>query len=117
VITAMHSIIYAGDEHKARAFFRDVLGLPCVDAGGGWLIFRLPPSELGVHEAHGQAGTHEMYLMCDDLDQTMAELAAKGVEFAGPVTDMGWGRLTNIRVPGGGDLGLYEPKHKTAYDI
>jgi catechol 2,3-dioxygenase-like lactoylglutathione lyase family enzyme len=116
MITGIHALMYAENEHKARAFFRDVLGLPNVDAGSGWLIFKLPPSELAVHEAY-QSGTHELYLMCDNLAQTMADLTAKGVEFGAPVTEAPWGRLTSIRVPGGGDIRLYEPKHKTAYDL
>jgi len=120
MITSTHSIIYAGDADQARAFFRDVLDLPNVDAHGGWLIFRLPPSELGIHpEAPPGApeGRHELYLMCDDITQTMAELAAKGAQFGSPVTDAGFGLLTTILIPGGGEIGLYEPKHETAYDI
>jgi catechol 2,3-dioxygenase-like lactoylglutathione lyase family enzyme len=116
MITGMHSVIYAGNERKAREFFRDVLGLPFVDAGGGWMIFKAPPSELAVHPG-GPAGTQELYLMCDDLDATMAELTAKGAEFGAPVTETGWGRLTAIRVPGAGDIRLYEPRHRTAYDL
>jgi predicted enzyme related to lactoylglutathione lyase len=120
VITSTHSIIYAEDAERARAFFRDVLELPNVDAHGGWLIFRLPPAELGIHpeSAPGApSGRHELYLMCDDIDQTVADLTAKGAEFTAPVTDAGFGRLTSIRVPGGGEIGLYEPRHETAYDL
>ena len=116
----MHSIIYASDAVAARAFFRDVLGLPHVDAHDGWLIFRLPPAELAVHPESGPAassGRHELYLMCDNLEQTMAELEAKGAEFAAPVTDASFGRRTSIAIPGGGEIGLYEPRHRTAYDL
>lgn len=116
VITAAHAIIYADDAEQARAFFRDVLQLPNLDAGDGWLIFRLPPSELGVHPsgAAAQSGHHELYLMCDDIETTMAQLEAKGVEFVEGIADRGFGLLATLKVPGGGTLGLYEPKHATA---
>jgi len=113
----MHSIVYASDAEAARAFFRDVLGLPYVDAHDGWLIFKQPPSELAVHPESSPTGKHELYLMCDDISKTMAELDAKGAEFTSPVTDAGFGLLTSIRVPGGGEIGLYQPKHRTAYDL
>jgi catechol 2,3-dioxygenase-like lactoylglutathione lyase family enzyme len=111
VITGLHAIVYAEDADKARAFFRDTLGLSNVDAGDGWLIFRAPPAELAVHPG-GEA--HELYLMCDDINSTVASLTARGVEFTTPVTDQGWGLLTTLRIPGAGTLGLYEPKHPTA---
>jgi len=117
MITGMHSIIYASDADAARAFFRDVLDLPNVDAGDGWLIFKQPPSELAVHPEPDPTGKHELYLMCDDIARTMAELAAKGVVFSSPVTQAGWGLLTLIRIPGGGEIGLYQPRHRTAYDL
>lgn len=125
MITASHAIIYADDAARARAFFRDVLGLPNIDAHGGWLIFKLPPAELGIHpvDTPGQpagavsTGHHEMYLMCDDIQATVAELTAKGVEFTAPIEDQGFGILTRLRVPGAGELGLYQPKHMTAYDL
>jgi predicted enzyme related to lactoylglutathione lyase len=119
VISAAHAIIYAEDPQAARAFFRDVLELPNVDAQGGWLIFKLPPAELGIHPA-GEAspsGHHEFFLLCDDIDATVAGLTAKGVEFAGPVTDARFGRLTRMRIPGGGEIGLYQPSHPTAYNL
>ncbi len=116
MITGMHSIIYATDAAAARAFFRDVLELPSVDAHDGWLIFRQPPSELAVHPAE-TAGQHELYLMCDDLEQTMAELAAKGAEFSSGVQQAGFGLMTTIAIPGGGQIGLYQPRHPTAYDL
>ena len=108
MITGAHSILYSRDAEALRAFFRDVLELPAVDAGGGWLIFGLPPAELAAHP--GEQSGSELYLMCDDLEATMAELRAKGVEL-GPVSDQGWGRVTTIALPDGGELGLYEPRH------
>jgi predicted enzyme related to lactoylglutathione lyase len=115
VITGTHAIVYTEDAERARGFFADVLGLPSVDAGGGWLIFKMPPAELGVHPAGGPS--HELYLMCDDVDATVAELAAKGVTFTTPISDEGFGRLTRIAIPGGGEIGLYEPRHPVAYDL
>lgn len=106
-------IIYSADVEADRAFFRDVLGYPCADAGGGWLIFKAPPAELAVHPA-AESSAHELMLMCDDIDATMAELIAKGVEFTGPVSDLRWGRRTSVRLLGGGELGLYEPLHPRA---
>lgn len=125
MITGTHAIVYAEDAERARAFFRDVLGLPYVDAHSGWLIFRLPPAELGIHPAGAAgdpstgppSGHHELYLMCDDVEATVAELTAKGVEFTGPVENQGFGLLTRLRIPGGGEIGLYQPKHPTAYDL
>jgi catechol 2,3-dioxygenase-like lactoylglutathione lyase family enzyme len=125
MINGTHAIFYAEDPEAARAFLRDVLELPFVDAHDGWLIFKLPPAEVGVHPtgapaaegAGSPSGHHEVHLMCDDLDRTMAELRAKGVEFVGPVTQAGFGRLVQLRVPGAGDIGLYEPRHPTAYDL
>ena len=95
---------------KVRAFFADVLGLASVDAGGGWLIFALPPAELAVHPDDGD-GRHELYLMCDDIHATLAELRDKGVEVARGVSDQGWGLLAAIRLPDGGELPIYQPRH------
>ncbi len=103
------------DAEADRAFFRDVLDYPHVDAGAGWLIFKLPPSEIAVHPVDGPP-VHELYLMCDDLDATMAQLTAKGATFAA-VTEARWGRLTKLRLPGGGELGLYEPRHPRATEL
>ena len=115
MITAAHAIVFAEDAEAARAFFADVLGLRSVDAGGGWLIFALPPAELACHPTSpAESGRHELYLMCDDLDATIAELEAKGVEFTTPISDERFGRMTHLRVPGGGELGLYQPSHPTA---
>ncbi|HEX2402126.1 MAG TPA: extradiol dioxygenase [Mycobacterium sp.] len=114
MITGAHVIIYSRDADADRAFFRDVLEYPHVDAGGGWLIFKLPPGEAAVHPA--DAPSDELYLMCDDVTATIEQLAAKGVS-CGPVSDQGWGLLTSIRLPGGGDLGLYEPRHPKATEL
>jgi catechol 2,3-dioxygenase-like lactoylglutathione lyase family enzyme len=110
VITGAHAIVYSTDADADRAFFRDVLGFPSVDAGGGWLIFALPPAELAAHPADA-GGRHELYLMCDEIESTVAELQAKGVEFTAPVSEAGFGLLTSLKLPGGGELGLYEPRH------
>jgi predicted enzyme related to lactoylglutathione lyase len=110
VITGAHAIVYSRDADGVRAFLRDVLELPSVDAGGGWLIFALPPAEVAAHPTDG-AGSCELYLRCDDIDATVAELQEKGVEFSRPVSEERWGSVTSIALPGGGELGLYEPKH------
>jgi catechol 2,3-dioxygenase-like lactoylglutathione lyase family enzyme len=110
VITGVHALIFAEDADSSRAFFRDVLGFRWVDAGKGWLIFALPPAELAAHPAD-DSDRHELYLLCDDVNATMKELADKDVEFTEPITDEGFGLVTRLRVPGGGTLGLYQPKH------
>ena len=115
MITGIHALVYAEDATATRTFFRDVLGFLSVDAGDGWLIFALPPAELGVHPADA-SGRQQLYLMCDDVEATIEELKAKGVEFTRPITDEGFGRLTAMRVPGGGELFLYEPQHPTALE-
>jgi len=110
VITGVHAIVFSPQEDKLRAFFGDVLGLPSVQAGPGWPIFGLPPAELAVHPAGGPA-RHELFLMCDDIHATLAELRARGAAVAGGVTDQGWGLLASIRLPDGEELGIYEPRH------
>jgi catechol 2,3-dioxygenase-like lactoylglutathione lyase family enzyme len=110
LISAVHAILFARDADAARAFFADVLGLDSVDAGGGWLIFALPPAELAVHPAAGEP-SHELYLMTDDLDHTLEQLRERGVTIAAEASDQGWGVLASIEVPGFGPLGLYEPRH------
>ena len=115
MITGAHAIVYSSDADADRAFFRDVLGFPSVDAGGGWLIFALPPAELAAHPADA-GGRHELYLMCDQIEATVAELQARGVEFTAPVSDEGFGLLTSLKLPGGGELGLYEPRHPTPHE-
>jgi catechol 2,3-dioxygenase-like lactoylglutathione lyase family enzyme len=112
VITGAHAVMFTRDADALRAFVRDVLGFASVDAGGGWLIFALPPAELAAHPSDDDASI-ELYLMCDDIEATVAELVHKGVEFTRPVGDEGWGLVTAMRVPGGGELGLYEPRHPT----
>jgi hypothetical protein len=117
MITGLHAIIYSGDAEKNRAFLRDVLSLTWVDAGHGWLIFAAPPAELAVHptEEH-EKPRRELYLMCDDLRATMRELADKGVQCSA-ITEARWGSITSIHLPGGGTLGLYQPKHPTALHL
>jgi len=109
MIIGAHSIVYSTEPEADRAFLRDVLRLPHVDVGGGWLIFGLPPAELAVHSADEDAH-HELYLMCDDVDAFVRQMAARDVRCA-PVTDQRWGRLTEIVLPGGGRLGVYQPRH------
>ena len=110
MITGMHAIVFSPEAQKTRAFFADVLGLSSVDAGGGWPIFALPPAELAVHPADG-AGRHQLYLMCDDIHATLAELQGKGAEVAQEVSDAGWGLLASVRLPDGSELPIYEPRH------
>jgi predicted enzyme related to lactoylglutathione lyase len=110
VINGVHAIVFSPQAEQVRAFFADVLGLSSVDAGRGWLIFALPPAELAVHPADGDP-RHELYLMCDDIEATLTELRGKGVEVAREVTDQGWGLLAAIRLPDGGELPIYEPRH------
>ena len=115
VITGMHAIVFSADADKVRSFFAEVLGLSSVDAGGGWPIFALPPAELAVHPVdqpnESGSGQHELYVMCDDIYATLAELTAKGAEVARDVSDQGWGRLAAIRLPDGAELAIYEPSH------
>jgi uncharacterized glyoxalase superfamily protein PhnB len=116
VIRGAHVILYSTDAEADRAFLQDLLGLGHVDAGGGWLILQLPPAEVAVHPAD-TSGAVELYLVCDDVDETVAELSARGASFTGPVSDQSWGRVTGIRLPGGGAVGLYEARHPTAFDL
>ncbi|HTP50350.1 MAG TPA: hypothetical protein VMK42_06610 [Anaeromyxobacteraceae bacterium] len=109
MIVGAHAIIYSQDASADRAFLRDLLRSPTVDAGDGWLILGLPPSEVAVHPAE-ENGRHELYLMCDDVDGLVRALERKGVACS-PVTEEGWGRLTLVGLPGGGKLGIYEPRH------
>ena len=110
MITGAHAVLFSRDAEGLRAFLRDVLGLRGIDAGGGWLIFALPPAEVAAHPDEA-GGRHQLYLMCDDIATTVADLEAKGVAFTEPVRDVGWGLLTAMKVPGGDELGLYEPRH------
>src|ERR1035438_5096835 len=110
MINAIHAVVYTKAAEDVRAFFRDVLQFPAVDAGQGWLIFGLPPAEMGIHPTNSDAqdGQHQLYLMCNDIEATVQELKAKGVEFTSPIADVGWGRLTALKLPGGKELSLYE---------
>ena len=140
MITAIHTLVYSDDPTATRAFFKDVLQWPFVsegehgDAGAGtgtggqdpaeWLIFATGPSELGVHptvwerdgESHRSPTHHAIAVMCDDLDATVADLSARGAEFADEATEMGFGRGITLQVPGADDMLLYQPHHATAYD-
>ena len=112
MISGVHAIIYSPQAERLREFFRDELKLASVDAGRGWLIFALPPAEIAMHpddESH-----HELFLMCDDVHATTAELKRKGVELSMPISDRGWGLVTRLKLPSGDEIGLYQPKHPTA---
>jgi catechol 2,3-dioxygenase-like lactoylglutathione lyase family enzyme len=112
VIFGAHVIVYSKDATADRAFFRDMLGFPSVDAGHGWLIFALPPAEVAVHPDEGD-NRHELYFMCDDLNAQIAELTDKGVQCSDR-QEARWGSITKIVLPGGGTIGLYQPRHPTA---
>lgn len=107
MITGAHAIIYSTDPEADRSFFRDVLSLPHV--GDGWLIFGLPPAELAVHPAD-RNNTHEIYLMCEDIGKVRAELSSRNISCSS-VDELSWGSLMRIRLPGGGSLGIYQPRH------
>jgi hypothetical protein len=109
MIIGAHSILYSKDPEADRAFLKDVLQFPSVDVGHGWLIFGLPPSEVAVHPSD-ENDVHELYLMCDDVQAFLAEMSSRGIE-CGPVREMDWGILTQVVLPGGGKLGVYQPKH------
>lgn len=124
MITAVHTLLYADDADAARAFFRDVVSWPHVDSGGGWLIFGTGPSELGVHPTSDDRGGetwstsqhHEISLMCDDVEATVSERTAKGVEFTRDIRDDGFGLTTMLKVPGAGEMMLYQPRHAPAFN-
>jgi len=124
MVIGSHILVYSSAPEKDRAFLTNVLQFKSVDAGHGWLIFKLPPAEVAVHpvdEESGDATAHSMldahvYLMCDDFERTMKELAAKGVQ-CGDIDRERWGIRTTIRLPSGGSLGLYQPTHPTALDL
>ena len=126
IVNGVHVLIYTTDPEADRAFFRDVLGFPYVDVGHGWLIFALPPAEVAWHPAdaadhrkkhagHGLLTSH-VYLMCDDLNATVAALSAKGVACT-EIERENWGIRTTVRLPSGGELGLYQPRHEVAYTL
>jgi catechol 2,3-dioxygenase-like lactoylglutathione lyase family enzyme len=112
MISAAHIVLYSKDAEADRAFFRDVLGFASVDAGHGWLIFALPPVEAAFHPAD-ENDRHELYFICADLKAEMASLGAKGIGCSEPI-EAGWGSVTKVRLPGGGQIGLYEPRHPMA---
>jgi catechol 2,3-dioxygenase-like lactoylglutathione lyase family enzyme len=114
MIFGSHVIVYSKNVEADRAFFADVLGFKSVDAGHGWLIFALPPAEAAFHPAEGPA--HELYFMCDDLKAEIASLAKKGVNCS-EVQEARWGSITKMHLPGGGEVGLYQPKHPTALGL
>jgi hypothetical protein len=113
VITGAHAILYSSDAEADRAFLRDLLGTATVDAGGGWLILALPPAEVAVHPTDGPPH-HELYLLCDDIETTVADLAARGIGVEAGISDQGWGRLVTLLLPSGAALGVYEPRHPVA---
>ena len=125
MLTALHTLIYSDDPEATRAFFRDVLGWPYVESAPGWLIFKTGPSELGVHPTSGtQEGhdysyplQHKVSLMCDDIEATVAELEARGAEFSGPPEDTGFGIAAHLKLPGAGEIMLYEPRHPEAHSL
>jgi predicted enzyme related to lactoylglutathione lyase len=117
-IIGAHVLLYTPEAEALRATFRDVFGWKHVDAGGGWLIFALPPAELGVHPAegptHDSGVRHQLSLMCDDIDVTVRELRAKGIDVQGEPTDEGYGVTITLKLPGGVEVMLYEPRHPVA---
>jgi hypothetical protein len=117
MITGVHTLVHAHDATAARVFFRDVLGWPHVDAHVGWLIFGTGPSELGVHPTDGGPEHHEISLVCDDLEQTVADLTEMGARFSGSIETRGFGRTIGLEIPGAGEMVLYQPRHETAFDL
>ena len=115
MIFGAHMIVYSKDAEADRAFLRDTLGFPNVYAGRGWLIFALPPAEVAVHPAD-ENGRHELYFMCDDLQAEILALRAKDVSCS-EIHEERWGSITRIPLPGGGEIGLYQPKHPIALDL
>jgi len=119
MVSGAHVILYSSDASADRAFLRDVLGFGSVDAGHGWLIFALPPAEVAVHPAEktsGEEKRHELYFMCDDLESELKTLYQKGIQCSS-VQEERWGSLSRIPLPGGGEIGLYQPKHPTALKL
>ncbi len=111
-ITGIHTLLYTPEADALRDIVRDVFGWPSVDAGHGWLIFSLPPAEMGVHPS--DAPSHEVTFMCDDIEATVGELKAKGIEFEGEPTSQGFGIVVHMLLPGGLKVMLYQPRHPTA---
>jgi hypothetical protein len=113
VITGAHVILYSSDAEADRTFLHDLLGTSTVDAGGGWLILALPPAEVAVHPTEGPP-RHELLLMCDDIEATLADLMSLDVAVEGGISDQGWGRLITFLLPSGAPVGVYEPRHPVA---
>ena len=114
MINGMHAVVFSPEAEKVRDFFTDVIGLSSVDAGGGWLIFALPPAELAVHPGDGES-RHQLYLMCDDIGATLDGLRARGVEIAQEVSDQRWGLVAAIRLPDGTEFPIYQPRHPSPH--
>jgi catechol 2,3-dioxygenase-like lactoylglutathione lyase family enzyme len=112
MINAAHIILYSTNADADRVFIRDVLGFDGVDAGSGWLIFKLHPAEIAVHPTD-RIGKHEFYLMCDDIEKTITELTNKGLTISESISNQRWGRLASIKLPSGADLSIYQPLHPT----
>jgi catechol 2,3-dioxygenase-like lactoylglutathione lyase family enzyme len=117
MITGAHVILFSRDAEADRAFIRDVLGFAHVDAGGGWLIFKLPPAEAAVHPEDEGQPRHELYLMCNDLAATLAQLRARGVRVSEEANQPRWGLLGSVTLPSGAQLGIYEPRHPVAHSL
>lgn len=124
MIGGLHTIVYSDDADATRAFFRDVLGWPALDAGHGWLIFKTAPAELGVHPTTGEGGErwatvphHQLSLMCDDIEATLAAFRDKGVRADAEIEDQGFGLVSHIEVPGAGTMMVYEPRHPLAHEL
>lgn len=115
MIRGVHTMFYSSEPEALRAFLRDKLGFPCTDVGEGWLIFNLPEADMGCHPADegegATSGTHDISFYCDDIEKTVVELKARGVEFTEPVADHGYGFVTHFKVPGNFQVQLYQPKY------
>lgn len=123
MINGLHTLIYSDDPGATRTFLRDVLEWSSIDAGDGWLIFKTPPAEMGVHPTEGDGETwattphHQVSLMCDDIEATVADLRERGVEVAGEIKDEGFGLTTMVTVPGAGEMMLYQARHELAHAL
>src|SRR2546423_3956973 len=116
MINGIHALIYTKQAEQVREFFKKTLKFPTVDAGHGWLLFALPPAEMGIHPTD-KDGSYDLYLMCDNIEKTVAELTKSGARFPRGITSAGWGKVTAIELPGGLEIGLYEARHPTAIAI
>src|SRR5512144_938161 len=116
MINGAHVILFSDDPEADRRFLGETLGFSSVDAGGGWLIFKLPPAEIAVHPSEG-GSKHELYLMCEDIETLLTELETKGVAIAAPLREERWGFIARIRLPSGSELAIYEPRHPVAHSL